>query len=503
MKTRLKVFFSTITWKLGITFFSILLLLSGVYLFIAVWTAEMYYQETMQKLGSQIAINIAGENKFFDNGEIHEDNLKKLFHDIMVINPSLEVYLLDIEGNILTYFAPNKKIELKKVDLNPVRKFIAESGQRFVMGNDPKDPRAHKTFSAAEVYENDNLRGYLYIVMEGEEFVNATQFVFGSYMLRLALRSTSITLIASTLISFLAVGFITKNLRKIVTVIQEFKNGNYNARIGINSTGELKVFSDSFNNMADTIVKNMQEIKTMDNLRRDLVANVSHDLRTPLAAIKGYVETIMLKYDNLTEEDKKKYLETILGSTDRLNRLVSELFELSKLEAKEKTPAPEAFQIYELVQDIYQKNRMLAEKSNISFTIDSPTELKLAYADIGMIERVLQNLIDNAMKFTDDGGSVVLRLISAPEGIQVKVADSGRGIPIDEIPYIFNRYRRTDKNKQKVDGLGLGLAIVKKILEVHDIHIDVESKPGKGTEFKFTIPYYLNNKKKETNKVLT
>lgn len=497
MKNRFRSLFNTITWKISITFFSILLLLSSVYLFIAVWTAEMYYQETLQKLGSQIAPNIVKEASFFEEGKLKEESLKKLFHDIMVINPSLEVYFLDTSGQIVEYFAPNKKIKLNKVDLAPVKKFISEKGQKFVMGNDPKDPAAHKTFSAEEVRENGQLAGYLYIVMEGEEFINATHFVFGSYMLRLAVRSTSITLIASTLISFLAIGFITKNLRRIASVIREFKDGNYDARIRFKNSGELKEFSDTFNNMADTIVENMEQIRTMDNLRRDLVANVSHDLRTPLAAIKGYVETIMLKFDTISEDEKKRYLETILSSTDRLNNLVAELFELSKLEAKEKKPVPEPFQLYELVQDIYQKNKVLADKNGISFTIDSPTELKLAFADIAMIERVLQNLLDNAFKFTDEGGSVVLRLKQSTEGILVKVIDSGRGIPKDELPYVFNRYRRTDKNKNKIDGLGLGLAIVQKILEVHEINIDVESTFNKGTEFKFVIPNYIHTPKPE------
>lgn len=486
--------FKSITWKLGVTFFAILLLLSGVYLFIAVWTAEMYYQETMQKLGADIAPNVVKEHTFFANGQPDIDSLEDLFHDIMVINPSLEVYLLDADGQILTYYAPNKKIELTSVDLEPVRFFIDNNGDKFVMGNDPKHPGAHKTFSAAEINEDGALRGYLYIVMEGEEFVNATHFVFGSYMLRLAVRSTSITLIASTIISFLAVGFITKQLRKIVTIIRRFKEGDYNARINFKTSGEIKVFADSFNEMADTIITNMQEIKTMDGLRRDLVANVSHDLRTPLASIRGYAETILLKQDNLSETEMKKHLETILSSAERLNNLVAELFELSKLEARETKPEPEPFQIIELVQDVYQKNRVLAESGGISFTVDSPSSLALVYADIGMIERVLQNLLDNAFKFTSENGAVVIKLDNSGGNVRVTVADTGRGIPEDELPFIFNRYRRTDKDKKSIDGLGLGLAIVKKILEVHNIEITVESKLNKGTGFSFLIPFYKREK---------
>ena len=160
MKEQVKIFFNSLTWKIGSTFLLILMILSAVYLYIAVWTAEMYYQEAVQKMGSEIAPHIVEENKFFDDGKIDEVVLKNLFHKIMVINPSLEVYLLDTTGAILTYFAPDKKIVMESVDLDPIKKFVEEQGKNFVMGNNPRDPKAHSTFTAAEVFEEDILRGF-------------------------------------------------------------------------------------------------------------------------------------------------------------------------------------------------------------------------------------------------------------------------------------------------------------------------------------------------------
>ena len=261
MKEQVKIFFNSLTWKIGSTFLLILMILSAVYLYIAVWTAEMYYQEAVQKMGSEIAPQIVEENKFFDDGKIDEVVLKNLFHKIMVINPSLEVYLLDTTGAILTYFAPDKKIVMESLDLDPIKKFVEEKGKNFVMGNNPKDPKAHSTFTAAEIFEEDILRGYLYIIISGEEFNNAAQFVFGSFMLRLALRSTSITLIAAIIITFVSLLLITKNLRKMVAVIRRFKNGELDSRIHFKQSGELKEFANSFNEMADTIVQNMKILK--------------------------------------------------------------------------------------------------------------------------------------------------------------------------------------------------------------------------------------------------
>jgi len=301
----------------------------------------------------------------------------------------------------------------------------------------------------------------------------------------------SITLIAAALFSLFALGLITKNLRRIITVIRKFKEGDLSARIKLKSKGELREFADSFNEMADTIVKNIDEIKTMDNLRRDLVANVSHDLRTPLATIQGYLETILIKKDSLSEMEKENYLKTILNSTERLKTLVSELFELSKLEARETKPKLEPFSIGEIVQDIQQKNKVIAEKKNIDLIVDFPYNIPLVYADIGMMEKVIQNLLENAIKFTSENGKVTIKLEPKGKVILVTVQDSGEGISTDALPHIFDRYQRNDRSGQLENkGLGLGLAIVKRILEVHDIEITVESKQGKGTSFSFQIPVY-------------
>ena len=370
----------------------------------------MYYQEASQRLNQELAQHIAAENQFFIDGKTNQEVLKDIFHDIMVINPNIEVYLLDTEGKILSYFAPNKEIKLDHVHLEPIEEFLEVGTSTFVMGADPKNEHGEKTFSAAEVYEGDVHRGYIYVILGGEDYENAAQFVFGSYILRLGLRSMTITIIAAALFSLIALGLITKNMRKIVSVVRRFKEGDLDARIKFKSKGELGEFADSFNDMADTIVKNIEEIKTMDNLRRDLVANVSHDLRTPLATIQGYIETILIKADSLSEDEKNKYIQTIYNSTERLKNLVSELFELSKLEARETKPNPEPFSLAELVQDIQQKNNVIAEQKNIELSVNFPYDLPLVYADIAMMERAIQNLLDNALKFTSENGKVLITL---------------------------------------------------------------------------------------------
>ncbi len=496
MKKRRK-FFNSLYWKIGVTFLAILILISAVYLYISMFTAEMYFCEVNQRLNAEIAPHIASENQAFIDGKANEQILKNVFHDVMIINPSIEVYLLDTNGKILTFYAPDKTIKLDHIPLSNVKKFIATGGKEFIMGVDPKNPDAEKVFSAAPVYEKGKLMGYIYVILASEEYESTMHFLFGSYILRLGLRSMGITLAAAVLITLIALGFIVGNIKKIASVVRDFKNGNISARIKKKRKDELGEFADTFNEMADTIVQNMEDLKTMDNLRRELVANVSHDLRTPLATMQGYLETILIKANSLSEDEKTKYLQTIFKSTERLRKLVDELFELSKLEAREKKPKPEAFSIAELLQDVHQKNLILAEAKKIELKTSFSYDLPLAYADIGMMERVLQNLIDNAIKFTPEGGTIDIQLKKENDDIIISIRDSGEGIVNSELAHIFDRYNRS-KRTESNDGLGLGLAIVKKILEVHNIEINVESKKNIGTTFSFRVPVYKKSSVSKT-----
>ena len=243
--------------------------------------------------------------------------------------------------------------------------------------------------------------------------------------------------------------------------------------------------------MADTIVGNIENLKSMENLRRELVGNVSHDLRTPLAVIHGYIETLMIKKDNLTIPERDKYLKIILESTEKLKKMVAELFELSKLESKQVQPKKEPFFINELLQDVVQKYLVLARKKGVLIQSVISNNIDLVNADIALIERVLQNLIDNALKFTPEGGTITIKTNELDDAVEIQVADTGVGIPEEQIPFVFDRYHIGDKRiGLDKNNTGLGLAIVKKILEIHDATIRLSSKLNQGTSFSFQLPYH-------------
>jgi PAS domain S-box-containing protein len=224
-------------------------------------------------------------------------------------------------------------------------------------------------------------------------------------------------------------------------------------------------------------------------LRRDLIANVSHDLRTPLAALHGYLETLLVKGAGLTSEQRAGYLETAVRQSERLGTLIGELFELVKLDFRGFEIHPEPVQLGELAQDVLQKFGLLAEAKQVALKAEIGPGLPSVHADMGLMERVLENLIDNALRHTPAGGVVSVAVSPSGAQVRVRVADTGSGIPAAEIPRIFERFYRVDKSRARgTGGAGLGLAIVKRIMDLHAAGVEVESVPLKGAAFSFSLP---------------
>ena len=223
--------------------------------------------------------------------------------------------------------------------------------------------------------------------------------------------------------------------------------------------------------------------------RRELIADISHDLRTPLVAMRGYLELLVSRGDSLTPEDRQRYAEIALRQSDHLTSLIDELFELAKLDWKGIVLDREPFAIAELASDVIQKFALAAAKRNVRMTVVAAPGLPLVDGDLPLMERALENLIGNALRHTPDSGLVEIRLRATAAGVHAQVADTGRGIPADELPFVFERhYRGTESRRSDARGAGLGLAIAKRIVELHGGALRVESEPGQGTRFLFDLP---------------
>lgn len=475
--------------RISALFIIILFVFAAITLYISVQAANHYSQEVNQNMNHDLAAHVAVMmDTFIQGGVLNEEGLQDLVHSLMVINPSIEVYLLDTRGRILSYVAPEKVVKLDEVSLEPIREFLnkAAGSGRIIYGDDPRNPGEEKIFSAAELIQDQRLTGYIYIVLASQEYVSATNLVRGSYIMGLSIRTIVTILIASALVGLLALWFIVKKLNLIIRGIRKFRDGDLKTRIDVRSGDDLDQIGTVFNNMADTIERNIEELKGVENLRKELISNISHDLRTPISSIQGYAETLILKKNDISKEEEEKYLGVIYKNCESLQDLVTNLFELSKLQSNQVMLNKEPFSIGELVHDVANKYRLLSQKKGVSINTLVAKDIPVVEADVLLIDRVLQNLIDNAIRFCRDGDTINIELKSAASGrVQITIADTGAGIPQDHLPHIFERYFRKD---ERGSSSGLGLAIVKRIIDLHQSSIDVMSTLGKGTSFRFSLP---------------
>ncbi|RDY58816.1 sensor histidine kinase [Flagellimonas nanhaiensis] len=482
--------------KLTLSFLTILLLAGIGYTITSIYLSNKYFYETTQRLHANLAQDLIDEkfknsHPFDSTGAVNKALFGDLMHDMMAVNRAIEVYLLDEEGYVkysvvLDHDAPETK--QKRVNLAPIEKFINEKGSNYTLGDDPKDLSKQTIFSAAHFSKNGQ-EGYMYIILAGEDFLATRSDLFNSYFMRLGLGGSILTLIFATLLGVLAIWYLTRSLRKIIYAAKRFQQGDLQYRIENAEKTDLANVASTYNSMADTILSDIEKIKSVEQLRQELIANISHDLRTPLSIIQGYIETLHMKDAELSSEERAKYLQTVTRSSERLSKLVSQLFEYSKLEANQIEPEKEPFLISELANDIHRNYSLLAEKKNIDLQLSMQEGIPLVFADISLVERAIQNLMDNALKFTPEGGKVTVKIETMDNDVQVTIQDSGPGIKKDNQALIFERYRQTKIGQEK-EGTGLGLAIVKKIMEIHDSSIKVFSKPEEGTSFTFSLPVY-------------
>ena len=464
----------------------ILMAIGIAYFMITAYSAQRYFQETTQRLNAHVAKQMLLEVNPFVNGEINEEALGKIMHSMMAVNPGIEVYLLNPNGKILSFVVLDKKVKMDQLAISPIKEFIEQDGQKFILGDDPRNPDRQVVFSASVVKENGRLLGYVYMVLASEQYENIMAMLRNSFLLKTGSQLFLITLLAAFSIGLLTIWLITSNLRKIIQTVRKFEQGDLTVRIPIKSKDELGGLSFTFNRMADTLLKNIEQLKEVDHLRKELIANISHDLRTPLSVIHGYVETLSIKINDLNHEQQEKYLKIILKSTDRLKLLVSDLFQLSQLEARQVKPIMEQFAITELINDLSTKYQLMANEKKITIQASIENKTLLVNADLGLMERALNNLIDNAIQHTPEQGKVDLQVTTSGDAVKVSISNTGKGIPTEDLDHIFDRY--FTKSVSGREGTGLGLAIVKNILEIHDSIIQVKSNIKDKTTFFFHLP---------------
>jgi len=275
----------------------------------------------------------------------------------------------------------------------------------------------------------------------------------------------------------------TKNvyfpLKKITAGANEYAQGNLAHHIEVNTRDEMGYLAATLNYMST-------ELGQMEEYQKTFIANVSHDFRSPLTSIKGYLEAIL--DGTIPPEMHEKYLTRVISETDRLNKLTQGLLTLNSLDCKGYLNRT-SFDINRVIKDTAASFEGTCSDKNITFDLTFSESIQMVYADLGKIQQVLYNLIDNAIKFSHADSTILIQASVKYEKIFVSIKDTGIGIPKESLKKIWDRFYKSDLSRGKdKKGTGLGLAIVREIIQSHGENIDVVSTEGVGSEFIFSLP---------------
>ena len=291
------------------------------------------------------------------------------------------------------------------------------------------------------------------------------------------------------LAALLVFRLLTRRVLRLAEAIEAFRDSRFRRPIRLGWAAghgdEIDRLARDFEQMAEHMRRQIDELESHDRLRRELLANVSHDLRTPLALMQGYLETLMLD-EHGPSGAQRAYLEVATRHAERMGRLVGELFELAKLDGVAPKVDEEAFPLTELVQDVAQKFVLPARERDVAIETRIDADTPAVLGDIGLVERALENLIENALRHTPPGGTVGVDVEPAGERVLVRVRDTGCGIPPQHLPHVFDRFWQA--GAAAAQGAGLGLTIAKGIVEAHGGRIWAASTVGRGSTFSFALP---------------
>ncbi|MEO1247971.1 MAG: ATP-binding protein [Pseudomonadota bacterium] len=492
---------NTLFARLSLALLLIVGLMGGAFFVVERVNTRAYYEELTQRLNSPIAMYVTGQRQLIRDGVADLASLHELAAHAMVINPTAEIYLLDADGRIIGHGLSDDALLEPQVDLAPIRQVIAGNVRLPLLGDDPRSGSSQKVFSASEVIDDGQLAGYLYVVLGGKTYEALASDIGGSYVGKTTALALLLIVLAAGSVGVVVFNLLTRRLQRLSAEVSRVSSSGFaeqprqiptrRDREGKGNGDEIDELAANFVAMSARIAEQIEQLEENDRLRRELVSNISHDLRTPLAAMQGYLETLIIKGERLDATERQHYLRVARKHTVRLSTLIGDLFELSKLDTGHTAPDLEAFSLQELVQDVLQEFQLEADKRGIELCVEFDTDGPQTVGDIGLIQRVLENLVRNAVKFTPDGGEVVVRIAEQPDSMTVAVCDTGPGIADQDLPRIFDRfYRAVDGEEARSDSSGLGLAIVKRILDLHQSRISVSSRSHVGTRFEFELPVY-------------
>jgi signal transduction histidine kinase len=438
MKTKLFPLFRRTYWVI----FLLIAVLGTLFTGITYLAITSFFEASTQLLNKDVAAHIARFTSPYGREGFDRRKADSVFYDAMVISPSAEVYFLDTTGRVIYFHGKKEEIKEWQVLLGPIERYLASGGKKHVVDVDPRDPERWKIFSAAAV---EGGFGYIYVILGSQQYRSVSQMLFNSRITPMVLGSVSFLLAVSLLIT--------------VLYIQRMREED-----------------------------NIRRLTASEKERRDFMVNISHDLRTPLAIARGYAETLFMKKGELSPDEERTYSDLVVAKLSQVDKMVNQLFELSKMESASFEAHREPFVFSEMMQEVLH-----AMDAGDRIRCENGTDGSWIEADVSMMERVVQNLVGNALAYSPVGGSIGVRLdrtggnrvgdvrIGANRigddriggELLFTIANEGPALA-DELVHWINTPAAARPARSAI-----GLAIVRKILLLHGFGFSAEVKEGK------------------------
>ena len=481
-----------------IVFLSFLVL--GIILTLAIsnyWANEKYLQldNRARNYADFILQNLYVNEPISDNAESkmginNVQNIRNLLSfiahdagvDIIVVNEGGTSQLVVVGDD-------NDDRQITQVYVNDIVQVVNSDGRYFATGTLGSIYKSDRYIAARPISyrirpdsESQVTIGYVIVTAPMEDVTNFTDMVMKLFVL---------SVIAALAVSMFAIGLFSYNLvrplKQMAQAAKQFGKGDFTIRVNETSNDEIGELAVAFNNMAESL-------SSSEITRKSFVANVSHELKTPMTTISGFIDGIL---DGTIPPDKHRYYLSIVSEeVKRLSRLVRSMLDLSRLDNGELKINYQSFDLSSMLVTILITFEQEIEKRNIEIRGLDSVSPKMVNGDKDLIHQVVYNLIENAVKFTNEGGFIAFRLTEDNDNVTFGITNSGIGIKKSEIPLVFDRFYKTDKSRSKdKKGLGLGLYLVRSIIRLHGGDIEAESEYGEFTTFRFYLP-----KKKDTGK---
>ncbi|WP_351075657.1 HAMP domain-containing sensor histidine kinase [Shewanella sp. CAL98-MNA-CIBAN-0140] len=380
-------------------------------LFVALWqwlqlNHEFNRNQIQQSLHLQLAEHMAHINPLLSQGITSDAALKEAFHDFMLLGPSFEIYTLDPDGKVIAYDAKEEKIKIHRVDTAIIQQFL--NGDNLpVLGTDPRSEDTHKIFSASKLITEDGLHsGYLYVIIGGEDYDSWQTLINAENQPKIWGATIGFWIIFALVLFVILLRYFTRPIQKLAQDLTELKNTPMSDKLILpqryRGSLEISLLSHHINHLLQEIQLQQQQVKRQQQAKHDFLLHLSHDLKTPLTALLGYIDTWLILPEN---ERDQALIQYAANSGQTLQQLLAQLLELAALENGQIDAQLQQVNLSELLCDIEQTFTPRAKKLGVQLDFDINHASQI-YTDPALMRRILNNLVDNALRYTPAGGKI-------------------------------------------------------------------------------------------------